>query len=112
MKKVYTERFATSDDAMLIEHFKTLNALKEEGKIEESKQVQQAISHSLRRSIDTNKVIGMGMNADQTAVAVFVYDVVAEPGVFYKQEFDAERGEHFIWVPEEGEAPLAIALEC
>jgi hypothetical protein len=98
MKKLYAEKWVTSDDKNLLAHCDLLKILFEAGKLEEHKLINKQICDALRRSIGITKVVGLGINKEKTAVGIFIYEIEAKDDVFYDQEFDEEEGKHFILV--------------
>lgn len=98
MKKLYAEKFVTSEDPKLLASCELLKMLFEEGKEKEHRTVHKKVCDILRKSIGINNVIGLGLNEEKTTVGIFIYDIEAKEDTFFDQDFDQTEGKHFILV--------------
>lgn len=96
--KVYSNIFYISSDETLIEQVLFLQENKQIIGKDKHMKLYQHICNNLRKSIDTENVLGFALSNDNTDVAIWEFGVTAEQGVYYDVHFNEERKEYYITV--------------
>jgi hypothetical protein len=98
MKRLYAEKYLTTEDEVMIQIAKELNNKIGELPFDDYKSIYKSFCNMIREKIGTDRVLGTAIEKQETHVLVPLFDILATDDNFFIMKQDEENKQFYIEV--------------